>query len=214
MQSYIEEREREVAEREAAWKAELSRREVLVIACAQMWKLDVFVHGLCIRELAVRFAPNALDLDKLLDMQQSKIFFVESLRRAVKVLTWGLGVVLEWRKGVLLEVIILSCAEYCSSGLLVFAFLIPIAIAIRIDIFPMRDAGLPAKVGIISEELSRLQAEIARQEARLKVEREKLEKEKSVLMGTASNQDNQDGALEITVGGEKYRCLRFAKAKK
>ena len=28
MQSYIEEREREVAEREAAWKAELSRREV------------------------------------------------------------------------------------------------------------------------------------------------------------------------------------------
>lgn len=29
MQSYIEEREREVAEREAAWKAELSRREVL-----------------------------------------------------------------------------------------------------------------------------------------------------------------------------------------
>lgn len=33
-------------------------------------------------------------------------------------------------------------------------------------------------------------------------------------MGTASNQDNQDGALEITVSGEKYRCLRFAKAKK
>jgi hypothetical protein len=29
MQSYIEEREREVAEREAAWKAELSRREVI-----------------------------------------------------------------------------------------------------------------------------------------------------------------------------------------
>ena len=29
MQSYIEEREREVAEREAAWKAQLSRREVL-----------------------------------------------------------------------------------------------------------------------------------------------------------------------------------------
>ena len=28
MQSYIEEREREVAEREAAWKAELARREV------------------------------------------------------------------------------------------------------------------------------------------------------------------------------------------
>jgi hypothetical protein len=30
MQSYIEEREREVAEREAAWKAELSRREVVI----------------------------------------------------------------------------------------------------------------------------------------------------------------------------------------
>lgn len=59
-----------------------------------------------------------------------------------------------------------------------------------------------------------LQAEISRQEARLKMERENLEKEKSVLMGTASSQDNQDGALEITVGGEKYRCLRFAKAKK
>ncbi|PAN36225.1 hypothetical protein PAHAL_6G262100 [Panicum hallii] len=63
-------------------------------------------------------------------------------------------------------------------------------------------------------ELSRREAEIARQEARLKIERENLEKEKSVLMGTASNQDSQDGALEITVGGEKYRCLRFTKAKK
>lgn len=46
------------------------------------------------------------------------------------------------------------------------------------------------------------------------MERENLEKEKSVLMGTASNQDNQDGALEITVSGEKYRCLRFSKGKK
>ncbi|CAI8608458.1 unnamed protein product [Vicia faba] len=63
-------------------------------------------------------------------------------------------------------------------------------------------------------DLSRREAEIARQEARLKMERDNLEKEKSVLMGTASNQDNQDGALEITVSGEKYRCLRFAKAKK
>ncbi|CAN0926991.1 hypothetical protein LINGRAHAP2_LOCUS35634 [Linum grandiflorum] len=64
-------------------------------------------------------------------------------------------------------------------------------------------------------ELSRrVQAEIARQEARLKMEKENLEKEKSVLMGTASGQDNQDGALEITVSGEKYRCLRFSKAKK
>ncbi|GMH02892.1 hypothetical protein Nepgr_004731 [Nepenthes gracilis] len=60
-------------------------------------------------------------------------------------------------------------------------------------------------------ELSRREAEIARQEARLKMEKENLEKEKSVLMGTASNQDNQDGALEITVSGEKYRCLRRIK---
>lgn len=63
-------------------------------------------------------------------------------------------------------------------------------------------------------EVDHIQAEIARQEARLKMERENLEKEKSVLMGTASNQDSQDGALEITVSGEKYRCLRFSKAKK
>jgi hypothetical protein len=34
MQSYIEEREREVAEREAAWKAELGRREVSVLPVA------------------------------------------------------------------------------------------------------------------------------------------------------------------------------------
>ncbi|CAI9284746.1 unnamed protein product [Lactuca saligna] len=47
-------------------------------------------------------------------------------------------------------------------------------------------------------ELSRREAEIVRQEVKLKMERENLEKEKSVLMGTASNQDNLDGALEIT----------------
>lgn len=58
------------------------------------------------------------------------------------------------------------------------------------------------------------QAEIVKQETRLRLERENLEKEKSVLMGTASSLDNQDGALEITVSGEKYRCLRFSKAKK
>ncbi|URE47237.1 hypothetical protein MUK42_31268 [Musa troglodytarum] len=49
------------------------------------------------------------------------------------------------------------------------------------------------------EDGTKIEAEIARQEARLKMERENLEKEKSVLTGTASNQDNQDGALEITV---------------
>ncbi|KAM7257904.1 hypothetical protein ACFE04_013645 [Oxalis oulophora] len=63
-------------------------------------------------------------------------------------------------------------------------------------------------------DLSRREAEIGRQEIRLKMERENLEKEKSVLMGTASSNDNIDGALEITVSGEKYRCLRFSKAKK
>ncbi|MED6177634.1 hypothetical protein PIB30_099959 [Stylosanthes scabra] len=60
-------------------------------------------------------------------------------------------------------------------------------------------------------DLARREAEIVRQEARLKIDRENLEKEKSVLLGNASN---QYGALEITVSGEKYRCLRFAKAKK
>eukprot|EP00245_Coleochaete_scutata_P006364 TRINITY_DN2078_c0_g1_i1.p1 TRINITY_DN2078_c0_g1~~TRINITY_DN2078_c0_g1_i1.p1 ORF type:complete len:118 (+),score=37.59 TRINITY_DN2078_c0_g1_i1:172-525(+) len=63
-------------------------------------------------------------------------------------------------------------------------------------------------------ELARRESEIAKMEAKLRIERENLEKEKSVLMGTASSQDNQDGALEITVSGEKYRCLRFSKAKK
>lgn len=63
-------------------------------------------------------------------------------------------------------------------------------------------------------ELSRREAEIVKQEQRLRAERENLEKEKRMLMGTASGQDNQDGALEITVSGEKYRCLRFSKAKK
>ncbi|KAH9621484.1 hypothetical protein KSS87_020045 [Heliosperma pusillum] len=114
MQSYIEEREREVAEREAAWKAQLSRRE------------DVG----------------------------------EPLRHLDNGVIGGGG-----------------------GG---------------------SDGGRALKVT----------AEIARQEAKLKMERENLEKEKSVLMGTASNQDNQDGALEITVSGEKYRCLRFSKAKK
>ncbi|GBG67635.1 hypothetical protein CBR_g764 [Chara braunii] len=57
-------------------------------------------------------------------------------------------------------------------------------------------------------------AEIVKQEQRLKIERENLEKEKNLLMGTASKQDSQDGALEITVSGEQYRCLRFSKAKK
>lgn len=40
MQSYIEEREREVAEREAAWKAELSRREVAIHCFVVKWKYD------------------------------------------------------------------------------------------------------------------------------------------------------------------------------
>ncbi|XP_042448184.1 uncharacterized protein LOC122032934 [Zingiber officinale] len=48
---------------------------------------------------------------------------------------------------------------------------------------------------------SRFAAEIVRQEARLKMEKVNLEEEKSVLTGTASNQDNLDGALDITVSG-------------
>ena len=67
---------------------------------------------------------------------------------------------------------------------------------------------------ILEHFLILFQAEIIKQETRLRLERENLEKEKSVLMGTASSLDNQDGALEITVSGEKYRCLRFSKAKK
>lgn len=57
MQSYIEEREREVAEREAAWKAELSRREVdylilflvinlktfFLIGYFSFWESDLFL---------------------------------------------------------------------------------------------------------------------------------------------------------------------------
>lgn len=46
MQSYIEEREREVAEREAAWKAELSRREV-ILSFPHLFKAPKFVcYGL------------------------------------------------------------------------------------------------------------------------------------------------------------------------
>lgn len=78
----------------------------------------------------------------------------------------------------------------------------------------MLEHFLKIRSHLFTETLFIFQAEIARQELRLKTERENLEKEKSVLMGTASNQDNQDGALEITVSGEKYRCLRFSKAKK
>ena len=46
MQSYIQEREREVAEREAAWKAELSRREV-ILSFSHSFKSPKFVcYGL------------------------------------------------------------------------------------------------------------------------------------------------------------------------
>lgn len=47
MQSYIEEREREVAEREAAWKAELSRREVSISL-----KFLIFVTGFAINQFS------------------------------------------------------------------------------------------------------------------------------------------------------------------
>ncbi|RVX20853.1 hypothetical protein CK203_002652 [Vitis vinifera] len=139
MQSYIEEREREVAEREAAWKAELSRRE----------------GSLCFGQ-KLNVPPWAVGLHLIL----SNPFF---------------GFLNAWR-----------ASQLWSSG----------------------------GNELSTHENELMTAEIARQEARLKMEKENLEKEKSVLMGTASNQDNQDGALEITVSGEKYRCLRFAKAKK
>lgn len=42
LQSYIEEREREVAEREAAWKAELSRREVIQFVYCRFCKIPLF----------------------------------------------------------------------------------------------------------------------------------------------------------------------------
>lgn len=54
MQSYIEEREREVAEREAAWKAELSRREVkfkLVLFLPKKKILKSFCFGVLGRRL-------------------------------------------------------------------------------------------------------------------------------------------------------------------
>uniref|UniRef100_M8BCD6 Uncharacterized protein n=1 Tax=Aegilops tauschii TaxID=37682 RepID=M8BCD6_AEGTA len=148
MQSYIQEREREVAEREAAWKAELSRREVVIPA------------------------PSALCLlSHQSDSSPCVCPGVESV---------GGGV----------HRIVPSDNCYALG------------------------ANYPSTVNMSIFEVSEVQAEIARQEARLKMEKENLEKEKSVLMGTASNQDNQDGALEITVSGEKYRCLRFSKAKK
>ncbi|GJN33599.1 hypothetical protein PR202_gb22219 [Eleusine coracana subsp. coracana] len=82
---------------------------------------------------------------------------------------------------------------------------------IQVETWPLLS---PSSAIVLNVSMDIAQAEIARQEARLKMEKENLEKEKSVLMGTASSQDNQDGALEITVSGEKYRCLRFSKAKK
>nr|GMD51140.1 beta-mannosyltransferase-like protein [Ipomoea batatas] len=108
MQCYIEEREREVAEREAAWKAQLSRRAILLKI--NMWRM------------------------------------------------WAGAVVGE------------------ENGL----------------------KKIPTHTLLALKDVVIKFAEIARQEARLKMERENLEKEKSVLMGTASSQDNQDGALEIT----------------
>ncbi|KAM1044116.1 hypothetical protein ACFX14_035211 [Malus domestica] len=47
MQSYIEEREREVAEREAAWKAELSRREVLFVLYSCSRQSNFFIQSFC-----------------------------------------------------------------------------------------------------------------------------------------------------------------------
>jgi hypothetical protein len=49
MNSYLEEREREVAEREAAWKADLSRREVRLPPWLSTFELAWFL-SVCRRE--------------------------------------------------------------------------------------------------------------------------------------------------------------------
>jgi hypothetical protein len=53
MQSYIQEREREVAEREAAWKAELSRREVITVTAvffqSRLGVETIIAHCSCLR---------------------------------------------------------------------------------------------------------------------------------------------------------------------
>ena len=54
MRQYLEERDREVSEREAAWKAELSRREV-IISCFCQKQLCVATIGLKSRELLNHF---------------------------------------------------------------------------------------------------------------------------------------------------------------
>jgi hypothetical protein len=141
MRSYLEEREREVAEREAAWRADLGRREV-----------GDFHSPLLARRGWTTYPAILMDFyDGMWEGEGE-----ETLEFIVGLFGGGGG----------------GCCMY------------------------------------------HWQAEIAKQEARLKVEQENLEKEKSVLMGTASSLDHQDGALEITVSGEKYRCLRFSKAKK
>lgn len=55
MQSYIEEREREVAEREAAWKAELSRREVFDWILFFLVSLFLFISLFVSRRLLFEF---------------------------------------------------------------------------------------------------------------------------------------------------------------
>ncbi|KAL5219758.1 hypothetical protein ABZP36_024471 [Zizania latifolia] len=63
----------------------------------------------------------------------------------------------------------------------------------------MEGRAIPPRVATMSMSfqflgmLNKYIAEIALQGARLTIERENLEKEKSALMGTASSQDNQDG---------------------
>ena len=74
MQSYIEEREREVAEREAAWKAELSRREVITAVPP--------IHVLALKPQTISARCSCLRavlaVDELADVGQCRHIFISS----------------------------------------------------------------------------------------------------------------------------------------
>jgi hypothetical protein len=72
MQSYIEEREREVAEREAAWKAELSRREVIVAVFFFFTSVCPRVETISARCSCLR---AVLAVDELADVTQCQHIF-------------------------------------------------------------------------------------------------------------------------------------------
>ena len=71
MQSYIQEREREVAEREAAWKAELSRREVtpFPFLCFSLFPISHFPFFCLLLRLSITIITNSC-----LTIQKSSCF--------------------------------------------------------------------------------------------------------------------------------------------